>query len=741
MRSLPSLIVCLAIPLLALHPVATAVADDSAPKAPSFTVDGESMELPWSTVRDLGVEEDGILVSVGHFTVLLEPRAEYAFEFEKEPGRLHLIEDGVRRTVGVSRYSKYGDGLEKVVVDGFEGLTVEERRTIRGVTLDPVLPSDDPDLLAGFDAASVFFMFQSSSVGHEMTGKEQARPPALPTDARFLGVEIWFSDPLPLDEFLRDLTSLRFLNVEAYSQSLSAESLVAAPLEVLKISVDELSDVEMLSNLQTLRLLSLPPEANLQSVEFLSGMSELRELVIAGSPVRDLSPLAKLPKLRLVDARTTQVEVLPGAMPQLEELLLLGTPVSSAAVEQFKKKNPQCRVLADWTETLHEDLVGCDRLRVRSGGTCHRVPEEEKTLFELEGVDPVAEVTKLVQVDPRSGVDHCMCCGEPSLEFYRKGELVLTLGVHHGTSVRWDRGPWPGDAFLTKESGLALSQFLAKHEVPGPLQEYREQHGARRVEEQRSQQYRKLVPESVVTRLNSATSALEAVQAFIEGVPEKSERIALTLRLLGCDDVAWNRRFGLDDLLYAQLANQEPSRWGGGTDMELPEKDKISTEDVALVILANREDALVVRGGARWFISARKLGYEGYELREEITEIVGREAMSHPSQETRRETLFILGGSLQKSSTEVLRGVLTGAIQVRPSDILPGEQPGNIVMKGGSDDEVPRECADNVYAAFLLARRKDVPSKEKIEALLQTSISDEEKALLQTAMKYFGAGN
>jgi hypothetical protein len=62
---------------------------------------------------------------------------------------------------------------------------------------------------------------------------------------------------------------------------------------------------------------------------------------------------------------------------------------------------------------------------------------------------------------------HCMCCGEPSIEFYRGERLVLTLGFHHGQSLRWVGG-WPGDGALITDSARFLVKWLADHEVEGP---------------------------------------------------------------------------------------------------------------------------------------------------------------------------------------------------------------------------------------------------------------------------------
>ncbi len=123
-------------------------------------------------------------------------------------------------------------------------------------------------------------------------------------------------------------------------------------------------------------------------------------------------------------------------------------------------------------------LAGIDRLRIRSGGTCHRRIDEEKTLAEV--TDP-AEIRGFIE-----GIElkkHwliglttvCMCCGDPSFEFYRGGKLAVTVSFHHGKRLRWREG-WDGDADLTQRSADLLVQWLARRGVTGPRDEREEGH-------------------------------------------------------------------------------------------------------------------------------------------------------------------------------------------------------------------------------------------------------------------------
>jgi hypothetical protein len=67
---------------------------------------------------------------------------------------------------------------------------------------------------------------------------------------------------------------------------------------------------------------------------------------------------------------------------------------------------------------------------------------------------------------------HCMCAGDPHLWLFEPGseQPAATLGVHHGTGLRWDG--WGSDAELC--DGYALLAWLAEHGAPEALREVEE---------------------------------------------------------------------------------------------------------------------------------------------------------------------------------------------------------------------------------------------------------------------------
>ena len=105
------------------------------------------------------------------------------------------------------------------------------------------------------------------------------------------------------------------------------------------------------------------------------------------------------------------------------------------------------------------------RLCIRTGGLCHRLPEEEKKLFEITNTTDIQTFGRLVRISRLSTA--CMCCGNPTFEFYREDQLILATSFHHGKNLRFERG-WIFDAHLEDSSAKAVCEWLAAHGIPGP---------------------------------------------------------------------------------------------------------------------------------------------------------------------------------------------------------------------------------------------------------------------------------
>lgn len=132
-------------------------------------------------------------------------------------------------------------------------------------------------------------------------------------------------------------------------------------------------------------------------------------------------------------------------------------------VKYLESKAPQ-----PTQQSLDAVLEHARSFRLIKGGLGDGQPLGNEVL--LAGNDQVmlSELRQVLRIiDCPAG--HCMCSGDPTLEFQDEvGKQVAVICVHHGDAIRWDE--WCDDADLV--DGLGLMKWLAAHGVQYPLQQY-----------------------------------------------------------------------------------------------------------------------------------------------------------------------------------------------------------------------------------------------------------------------------
>jgi hypothetical protein len=112
---------------------------------------------------------------------------------------------------------------------------------------------------------------------------------------------------------------------------------------------------------------------------------------------------------------------------------------------------------------LRGAVAGATSLRVRTGGGCHFNPDQVQTIFEVRDQTEIRRIVGKLRIkgDDRPGPP-CMCCGWPTIEFYRDKELIGALSCHHGKSLRWHGAAavWRGDAGLSPSGARFLNSWL-----------------------------------------------------------------------------------------------------------------------------------------------------------------------------------------------------------------------------------------------------------------------------------------
>jgi hypothetical protein len=200
----------------------------------------------------------------------------------------------------------------------------------------------------------------------------------------------------------------------------------------------------------------------------------------------------------------------------------------------------------DWTAMLHKALDGATRLRIRSGGTCHRRLSEEKTLLDVGDAKEIAKVIQQIRIDANHSGFHCMCCGNPTLEFYRADTLLLSLGFHHAQSMRWPDGKWKGDGLLTKGSADFLVKWFTAHGIRGPQEQVEESLRLQKKAEASHKKWLSAMPSSLKPFWGTmgdpmGTSKTAEMQAALsKQLPDEKERILALLKWFGSGEGPWS---------------------------------------------------------------------------------------------------------------------------------------------------------------------------------------------------------
>ena len=676
-----------------------------------FTLDGEPWE-PSHTSLDGEAESlaPGDIVTFERLSFVLDEPGSYDLRIERsdEDGNevVHLfrVDSEGRRTLVALKFEVGFEDVGSAKASPLSRLTKADARSLRGLRF-PWSAGIDCKVLDWLDPERVFVTVESG-----YAALAESRVPELPEALRYLEVDSTSSSAFPDLRNLERYTALRFLRVHTIGDSpLSLDVLRGAgELRRLDLSMVDVEDLEALSSLLSLRHLDLSWCDDVVDVGFARELRSLRSLYLQRSGVRDLGPLGGLPDLARVNADGAPVAALPAEpLPSLRELRVMSTRLSAEQVAVFTALNPRCRVLHRWRQHLVESLEGVTRVRVRSGGTCHRRTAEEETLAELRDAEDISALIATLQIDEAQGAGHCMCCGEPSLEFYRDEQLVVTLGFHHGRSLRWPGG-WPGDGVMTDEGGEALCRALAQAGVEGPLEEFEESLQSRRAMRRYQELVAELLPEATFAKLRQARSADDALEAFTSTLTEAGERAAIALALLGLDERAWNEETQIDSLMEESV---------------LPELDAAIV--ASAVRQARKPDAL--NGASCWLFDNGNWKLLEKRDRQILLPRLAEYALASPREVNRRRTLLALekvvdAGYARKEIVALLRRALMGRIEERQLTSEQQNSAANTVSFQPGGDRLSTTASLSASAATVLSWLDDRDSL----AALREALGDAE---------------
>ena len=480
----------------------------------TLSINGKRVECP-AAYPLTRAPEAGDLIQVFHYAIVLQPG---------DAGRQWV-------TAPEGLFEQRGAVLTPVAVTVADTTTLADlspaqRARLRCVLIRRWHPSAEA-LLADTDPSRCVYVivggFDPPSERRTPDKAVVRRLPPIPAGCRHLLIsDTSYSRLITYDwERLAGLTALETLTLSAFFTDLRPLCGMRR-LRALSAVYSRAESLQPLSELHQLRQLELR-NSTVQDLSPLSALVRLEVLSLSFCRGRvSLAPLSVLPALRHLYANAIDVTALPaGGWPALAHLEVLSAQLPEGEVAALRAAHPRCVVHADWAERFSGAVVGADRLRVRTGGTCHRKPDQERTLAE-HGHDGVAsflrdlcivpgptddEIDRLAgQILQRHGIDdgdgplsgaeadavrqdrrlgaslrgwegaldraairaaagryllrdfRCRCCGDPTFEVYAGDRLLAMVGFHHGETVRWSG--WPADASLQPGAAQRLRSLI-----------------------------------------------------------------------------------------------------------------------------------------------------------------------------------------------------------------------------------------------------------------------------------------
>jgi len=653
-------------------------------------------------------EPEDVIAIGGYRLVLGSERNQNYRSTPHEDGQLLKVSDNKEVVVAVTVNFTF-KGNEKVISNPLAKMTSEQIKKLRGVKIQ----AWNDEIAKSLSLLDLEKTCVTVTDDVALDRREKSSLPALPKGLRYLVIEEWSNTGLRDYSTLKEQNDLRYLLLRVLTVPFDFEHLKQATnLRYIQAFAVGVKNIDSLASLAQLRSAGLYSDG-IESLDFVSGMKNLVELDVSRTNIKTLAPLSGLKSLSRVTANSTRVASLPdpASLPSLKRLEVMSTALSDEQVAKFRSALPKCQVLFRWQTALADAAAEATRLRVRTGGTCHRTPETEKTLFEVKDVVQIRRLLGSIRIDEKRSGFECQCCGEPSFEFYAGEKLLLTVGFHHGQGLRWAEG-WPGDAALTVESAESICRWMSANGHRGPLEEFERGRVQAAATERRMEFYRNVIPQSVLEKMDGATSRKQFVAAFQEGIADESARATLYLKLFGAGHSSWNRYALLDETLKEVL---------------LP-----GVKPATLIKMVDSADEVVRDGAARWFFADDRWEKTAEKDRAAIVKALGQHAFSHPRSYNRRLTIDILAKIKGDESVKLLQAMLAGEIKPKALPKEDAIEPDGMFMARPGDLEMTKG-SDRAYAGLMLGRLGHAPSLETLRKLLEKAEGDD-KILLTKAI-------
>ena len=155
----------------------------------------------------------------------------------------------------------------------------------------------------------------------------------------------------------------------------------------------------------------------------------------------------------------------------------------------FKSKNKKTKATNQFLNDLFADV---DNIQIKSDGVYEDKALSNDIVLKINDPSRIQEFQKLMKIKEPNEDFHCMCLGDYAIELLKGNELKLTIGFHHGASIRLNQ--WTGDAELKHPNELL--ELLSELGLKEPLEQKRLDYERAKESEDESNKWLKNSPKS-----------------------------------------------------------------------------------------------------------------------------------------------------------------------------------------------------------------------------------------------------
>ncbi len=412
--------------------------------------------------------------------------------------------------------------------------------------------------------------------------------------------------------------------------------LTAVPKSVRQVRLIDLKlDSAAMAQLSMVESLVLMDVNTSELTGAFPSLKELRFTAREGSGFKAF----EAPRLSKLDVRGPASATLELTLPALTEAVFLGTDFSAESLTAFRDRHREAAIITNWTDFFRHQLRNTDRFRVRSGGTCHRQRQREKTLLELSDPSEIQGLlaATVLEVGDRGGF--CMCCGGPTMEFFSDGVLLESISFQHGAALRWPERF--GDTRLANDG---LARFLADRNLTQPLDDLTSADREREAAASWRKACLAVLPPRLHDVFDRGTNA-ELLEELRKETPDPVSRHRVLLSLHGARPASLTALFDIQEAIERALAS-------------------ISAEALMAVSASRPLAPEIEEGLVRLLLSAMPPAAAMEPMVEGLVIDLATKALQRPWAEDRVKAVGALARVPAERATLVLRRLVAGEVPV-----------------------------------------------------------------------------